>query len=563
LRYLERSRLVLSSTLKFLDQNLRLSKTGFYLFSIVSIIAVPLATAWSSVGHQLLGEFLVGIVLTLAVYLIYLLLISLQNKSALSEKYQISLVIILVIGAVRGLIFYYLLDLFDFEQPTDLVQRVLNSMLTTLIWLGIANVIIEVNRRYQRRFRAILSQLLVVNLRNSGSAQAGFAVIAQDLTLLQTRLEESYSSVRESSEDSESMLTAATEIRGQIEVALKPLSKRLWLNSMYEFPQIKFSRLFGDAIWNLKYSFKPILLIFTVSALVNLSPASGVTWSIVTGISGFVAFTLLESMRRLAIKALINHRALINFVFVLAVGLVSGMFSAIVLRIYNGEGSYYLAFLFSPYLSALVLASSAITLALSDRREILDNLSKGARRLTQSSNDSLQSSQAASYIHNSLQSELTAIAHEFELVAENPDKGKSRDVMEKLDALIRRSMGEDFSNFLESPESRFDRVIQSWSGLIKLETTIDRKLFTDPARANLFVQLVEESLVNSVRKGQASEVFISAFFTGSRLEIEIIDNGKFESTTNPGLGSAWIERFAVGEWKFESTESGTRLLVEL
>ena len=155
------------------------------------------------------------------------------------------------------------------------------------------------------------------------------------------------------------------------------------------------------------------------------------------------------------------------------------------------------------------------------------------------------------------------LAHEFELVAENPDRSKSTDFMEKLDALIRRSMGEDFSNFLESPETRFDRVIQSWSGLIKLDTKIDRKLFSDPARANLFVQLVEESLVNSVRKGQSSEVFICATFSGSRLEIVISDNGKFKSTTNPGLGSAWIERFAVGEWKFESSDSGTRLLVEL
>ena len=554
---------MLNSTRKFLDQNLRLSRTGFYLFSIVSIIAVPLATAWSSADRKLLGEFLIGIVLTFAIYQIYLVLILLQNKLALSEKYQISLLIILFIGSVRGLLFYYLLELLDFQQPTELVQRVLNSMLTTLIWLGMANVIIEVNRRYQRRFRAILSQLLVVNLRNSGSAQAGFAVIAQDLALLQTRLEESYLTVCESSEDSESMRTAANEIRDQIEIALKPLSKRLWLNSMYEFPQIKFSRLFGDAVWNLKYPFTPILLIFTISALVNLSPASGVTWSVVTGISGFIALILIESMRRLAIRKLSAQRARTNLVFVMTSGLVTGLFSAFTLRIYNGEGSYFLAFLFAPYLSALILTGSAITLALSDRREILNNLSKGARRLTQSSNDSLQSSQAASYIHNSLQSELTAIAHEFELVAENPDRSKSADVMEKLDALIRRSMGEDFSNFLESPETRFDRVIQSWSGLIKLDTKIDRKLFSDPARANLFVQLVEESLVNSVRKGQSSEVFISATFSGSRLEIVISDNGKFKSTTNPGLGSAWIERFAVGEWKFESSDSGTRLLVEL
>lgn len=554
---------MLSSTIKFLDQNLRLSKRGFYIFSIVSIIAVPLATAWSDGGEKLTNEFLIGLGLTAITFSIYWLLITLQNKLDLADFYLVSLLIIIITGATRGFLFYLFLSLFDYEQPTSLLQRVLNSILTTLIWLGIANVIVEVNRRYQRRFRAILSQLLVVNLRNSGSAQAGFAVIAQDLALLQTRLEESYSTVRESSEDSESMRTAANEIRGQIEIALKPLSKRLWLNSMYEFPQIRFSRLLGDAIWNLKYPFIPILLILTVSALVNLSPASGITWSVVTGVSGFVSFILIESLRRILVRQLTSLREIINLFFVLSAGLITGLFSALSLRIYNGEGSYFLALLFAPYLSALILTSSAITLALSDRREILDNLSKGARRLTQNTNDSLQSSQAASYIHNSLQSELTALAREFELVAENPGTGKSKKVMEKLDALIRRSMGEDFSNFLESPETRLERVIQSWSGIIELTLDIDRNLFTDPARANLFVQLVEESLANSVRKGQASIVKIKAAFIGSRLVIEISDNGRFEKKGNPGLGSAWIERFAVGEWKFESHETGTRLRVEL
>lgn len=554
---------MLRSSVKFLDQNLRLSQRGFFFFSFVSVIAVPLATAWSDHGQKLVSEFLIGLVLTFFTYVIYMTQIRYQDKFDLAENYFVSLIVILITGAARGFLFYLFLGLFDHIQPTSLLQRVLNSMLTTLIWLGLANVIVEVNRRYQRKFRAILSQLLVVNLRNSGSAQAGFAVIAQDLALLQTRLEESYSTVRESSEDSESMRTAAEEIRGQIEMALKPLSKRLWLNSMYGFPQIRFSRLLGDSVWNLKYPFTPILLIFTVSALVNLSPASGVTWSVVTGISGFAAFILIEIVRRTLVRHFNSRREVINLLFVLSAGLLTGLFSALTLRIYNGEGSYYLAVLFAPYLSVLILTSSAITLALSDRREILDNLSKGARRLTQSSNDSLQSSQAASYIHNSLQSELTALAHEFELAAENPGMGKSQEVMEKLDGLIRRSMGEDFSNFLESPETRFDRVIQSWSGIINLTLEIDRKLFTDPARANLFVQLIEESLANSVRKGHATTVLIKATFFGSRLDIEISDNGQFEKKGNPGLGSAWIERFAVGEWKFESTELGTRLLVEL
>jgi hypothetical protein len=58
-------------------------------------------------------------------------------------------------------------------------------------------------------------------------------------------------------------------------------------------------------------------------------------------------------------------------------------------------------------------------------------------------------------------------------------------------------------------------------------------------------------------------VKINATFIGSRLEIEISDNGYFDKSSKPGLGSAWLERYAVGDSKFDATESGTRLTVEL
>ena len=230
--FLERSRRVLSSFAKFLQQNLRLSKRGFYPYSIVSFLAVPLAIAWAAHRENWLTTTLIALVLTAITFVIYLGFLSLQQGLGLSENIASSLAIIIATGAIRGWLLHFTLGYFDYTQLAAALQRVLNSAFTTLIWLGLANLIVEVNRRYRRRFGAILSQLLVVNLRNSGSAQAGFAVIAHDLALLQTRLEESYSAVKESSEDSASMSTAATEIRTQIESALKPLSKRLWLNSV-------------------------------------------------------------------------------------------------------------------------------------------------------------------------------------------------------------------------------------------------------------------------------------------------------------------------------------------
>jgi signal transduction histidine kinase len=300
-----------------------------------------------------------------------------------------------------------------------------------------------------------------------------------------------------------------------------------------------------------------------LSTFVSLAPASGATYSIGSGVSLLLSFCLLEFFRRRAVTGVPSLKSSINLIFVSTIGIFTGFVSATALNLIDGGGSYFLALVLAPYISAIVIVGSAITLALSDRQEILSNLSKGAKRLTENTNHSLQSSQAASYIHNSLQSELTALAQQFELVAANPNKRQSEIVLEKLDALIRRSMGEDFSNFLESPESRLDRVLKSWDEIVTLKVNIDRLLFTDASRGMLFVQLVEESVANSVRKGNATEIAIDATFIGSRLEVQIKDNGQFNSENGAGIGTAWIERFSAGEWFITAVEGGTLLKVEL
>lgn len=555
---------MLKPLVDFLTENLRLSRTGYYLFSIPSIFAVPLATAWSETSYPFSTAFIIGILLTVLTYVIYLGLLLIRNRvpSKFEEDYKFATAAVIFTGICRGFLFYGILEFLDFEQPSSLMQRVLNSTFTTVIWFGLANIVVEVNRRYRRKFRAILSQLLVVNLRNSGSAQAGFAVIAHDLALLQTQLQDSYSSAKEASDDSDSMRTAAEEIRTQIEVALKPLSKRLWLESMYEYPQLKFSRLIGDSIWNLKYPFFPTAAILTMSTLVNLAPASGTTYSIGSGFSLLVSFCLLEFVRRRLVAIFSSLKSQINLLFVTTVGIFTGFSSATALNLFDKDGSYFLALVLAPYISAIVIVGSAITLALSDRREILSNMSKGAKRLTENTNHSMQSSQAASYIHNSLQSELTALAQQFEMVAANPNKKQSEIVLERLDALIRRSMGEDFSNFLESPEARLDRVLKSWDEIVTLKVNIDKLLFTDTSRGMLFVQLIEECLANSVRKGNATEITITATFNDSRLEVEIKDNGRFNAENGAGIGTAWIERFAASG-VITAVEGGTLLKAEL
>lgn len=547
----------------FLNENLRLSKTGFYLFSPVSILAVPLTIAGDDYkGPWLIGSF-IGFALTLASFAIYLALQFLASKVKLAASWKLNLALISLVGFARGAIFYALLELFEIPQPSPLIQRLFNSTFITFIWLSTANVAIEVNRRYKRKYRAILSQMMIMNFRNSDGVDSGFATIAEELTLLQEGLRKTYSAAQQSRVSDAAMKKVAEELHLHIESALKPISKRLWLTSTYKYPQLKFWRLILDAMTQVRYPTYLVAFTLFLSGVILLAPEFGWEASLTTNIFGFIFFLALELSRQRIVRIFARFAKGINLFFVISVGVWTGVLSTIALRIYDGTGSYALAFYLSPYTSALVITASAITLALSDRKLILENLSNEVHGISQTSLLPFQSSQAASYIHNSLQSELTALAHEFEKVAAKPESGRNEALMEKLDALIRRSISEDFANFLESPAKRLDRVLDSWNQIIELKADIDQNLFANSARGNLFVQLVEESLANSVRKGKATQVTISAALTANQLQVVISDNGTFDQSSTPGMGSAWIERHSVGDWNFEVTSSGTTLKVEL
>ena len=563
MHYLESNRLVFKRVTAFLDENLRLSKSGFLLFSPVSILAVPLTiSAYSSSNPWVIGTF-IGVLLSLITYIPYALAIVFLQKKVELKRWKVNILVTSVTGLFRGAVFYFLLQVFEIPQPSPFFQRLFNSTFITLVWLTIANIAIEVNRRYKRRYRAILSQLMIVSVRNGDGSNSGFSSISEELSLLQQGLRETYSEAERSIEKNTAMRKVAEDLHSHIESALKPMSRRLWVTSSYKFPQLKFWRLIIDAIGQLKYPTFTVASTLAASGLILLAPQLGLSFAIISSISGFIFFHLTEFTRTLIVKKFNSYEKLVNFIFVFSVGLITSAFATVVLRIYDGSGSFTLGVILSPYTSILIIAASAINLALSDRRLIIENLIKEVRELSQTSMFSFQNSQAASYIHNSLQSELTALAHEFEKVAESPEGGRSEALMEKLDALIRRSIAEDFANFLESPAERLERVLNSWSQIITLTTEIDMELFKDSARGNLFVQLIEESLANSVRKGKASKVTIVATLTDNQLRVEIIDNGTFDESPTPGMGSAWIERHSVGDWSFETSNVGTTLRVEL
>jgi signal transduction histidine kinase len=165
----------------------------------------------------------------------------------------------------------------------------------------------------------------------------------------------------------------------------------------------------------------------------------------------------------------------------------------------------------------------------------------------------------ASYLHNSLQSELLAIAGQLEDAANSNDREKSAEILQRVSSLISRSFIDDFQKFAESPLERLETVRKSWSGILEIEIDIPEVALAFPARNASLVQTIEEFAANSFRHGKATKITVIASENSVGLHLTLKSNGSKKVSTKRGLGSEWLDQIAIGSWGMQSSLTGTTL----
>jgi signal transduction histidine kinase len=404
-------------------------------------------------------------------------------------------------------------------------------------------------------------------MRSSDALDPSFALVARDLAKIQRRLDATYKSSQESIPNPAVASNAAREIREQIDSALRPLSQRLWLDSLYEYPKVRIYPLLLQATKNLKFPLTPLIAIYGVTTTFNYSVTFGLYKGATRALVGTLFLLFMEKVRRFLVEKYSGARISINITYLIFIGVIINFIST--LSTDALEISTFLPYymILAPEVGGLIVIISAVYLAATDRTAILNSL-KGQLDLTNKKLDSKYKEytagnmQLASYLHNSLQSELIAIATQLDLVAKEPKSGEVEKVLERLFSIVNRSMSEDLLNYLEVPEVRYQRMKTSWSGIAKISDQIDPMVFVDNARSTLFVQLIQEAISNAVRKGGAKSIQISACYLEDVLQVVIKSDGELDPTAKAGLGDKWIERFAVSDWRFKAEGCGTVLEVD-
>jgi signal transduction histidine kinase len=204
--------------------------------------------------------------------------------------------------------------------------------------------------------------------------------------------------------------------------------------------------------------------------------------------------------------------------------------------------------------------------ALDDREAVLASLREGigANLLTSEINAVQQrqfQSKAATHLHNTVQSRLTAAALHLEHAATVHDDALAQSSLDQARSVLAnvRLRGE----MQQDPRERLEEIIIAWSGIATITVQGSHHLI-DIDRWHIAVDAIEEAAANAIRHGGAKTLEITVRPDACGLVVSISDDGApTHSTNQSGFGHQWMTSITNGEWKRERTNTGSAVTLHV
>ncbi len=546
-------------------RNFRLSRQGFWLYSPISILGFPVSVLVANKDASPITSLASGAFLTFVTYFIYLIQLIILKYIIQGEYLRVTLFFIVpfLTGASRGVIFYYFVEFLDLTQPSDLNNRILSSTFTTVFWLVFANYIVSVTRNFRFQYQASLRHYLLgdsANKKTGNISEENKKVLEN----LQIRLSASVKNYIDK-DDPDSFRSLSGILANQINDQIKPLSQRILVKNLSEFPSVQYKQLMKDALVSLDFSWKWFFVIITSLAFIsNFSLRSLPETALRTTsflVPLYLLMTIFSKLRKIFKISIIWS----NIIFLVLVGIVPVIFSEKLAQLLAYNGNWLATFIISPVAPVVMYVLALLRLTQQDREMIIDTLQKST---TEKSSDlpgeiAIESAAIASYLHNTLQSELLALSRQLEVAANEQDPIKSAELLQKVTSRVNRSITDEYKQFTVSPLERLDVVIESWRGILEIHIDIPKELLAENRKNSTIVQTIEEVATNISRYDVATELVVSAQAKGEGIILTFQSNGSGKLVKSKGSGTAWLNQIARSEWSIEKNRIGTILTIEI
>jgi len=532
-------------------EGLRFSAAVTVIYAIASFLGAFIAFSASGSGFALM----VGAsALVTAAAIMILLLLRLFVSGSRDVHVVVFLLISLGVGILRGVLMVALAVPLDLIPEANVTTQVVNSGVSAVVWLFLAALLLSSRERYRHKYRSLLVQGAAGTQPNSlvdtdWDHNPAIISMRQNLAIHMSEIGTAPSV--------ESLTETSDAIRNEIENNLRPLSHRLWFGSFDEYPHVRLTRLIRDSVTYFRMPVWPISITWLIGGLVGGPMLFGTVRGIIaTLISTIVLVGLLVLFRSLAVRQPSLSRGI---GYLLVAGTVPLVVADLVLLTFGFPSDFSvssgLAVSLPLALIAIMLMGLGISLANSDRAAVLAVAQRYAVENVIGASNSLE---ASTYIHNTLQSELTGVALQLKQAAQSGDPELSRKAMARAREMLNRSFTADYADKRINPREHAAKVAKAWQGICAVQIDMSGDVAQD-VRATTVTQAAEELIANAVRHGGATEVNITLELvtTGIRLTGRI--NRTWAETDRAGLGTDWFATLSPQGVQTEQISGWTEL----
>lgn len=548
----------------------------FLIFSLFGPIGVAVTIPRDEITLAQRGEWLIiGVIaqIVLGMYLLAVAHFLLPRVQRRVRPLTMVLSLLAIGGLLRGVVIHQLPPLFELSDSSSFILRVLNSSITVTVAMAVIGLIFEGQARYIQEYQDLYHKFLLlkrerqiyITTKPAERLSEVSAYIEKVTSTLKGHLES-----LDKSEISESDAEAvADEIKQVIEKKIRPLSHRLWLDRSNHVLRFKLSRLIIDSLLAKQVPLYAITIFFLAANLIGIGITEGIVVSVVVTVPCVLSIFLILFIED---KLRDNHVVIGNWlhpVVLILLSIVPATVTMEMVELINQDRPNAYIFwqlaLMNPLLVILITIINQIFL---DRAKILELLDKTV------TNDLLeehlhtlarmnQDSEIATYLHGSLQAELTAIALQLQQAAAAGDKSGVRKMVKMAQIIINRDISADFISHENSPIDKLHEFAQAWQGIAEIKIKLEDTEHYAIDFLSDVSQLIEEAISSAVRFGMATQVEVRGAREGNYFHLTITDNGHNAGGPSQGLGSRILDELAPELWKRKFMDHGTILDIHL
>ena len=551
-----------------------LSQTAFLAFVPVGILGVAIIIPVEKVtASQRFDWFLVGVIAQAVLAIAIFVFNKIYFRFIKGAKFSVAYILFALFtsGALRGIAIGQAAPIFDLADSIAPVVRAINSGITVVIWMGIIGLMLEAQSSYVREYQDLYQRFLMLK---SGRLPDGRALnsgrlseIAEQVAQMTSPVRTKLAKLSEGSFTDAQVREAVADLQQVVKEQIRPLSHRLWFDRTSHLLKFRISNLLLDAF---KTDETPILFftaLTTFSIFVGTTVSMGINIGAVISLIFGITIYMLFTLEKLLLKIEMIKSRFIHPIFLILVATVPLLLTHVYFNLseiaywslYSNvgvAGSVFLTAIFTTMLSQSLI----------DRAKIIDILttqitSGYVEEHLQAIARMTEDSEIASYLHSSLQSELTAVALKLDQAAKSGNRDEVKSIIQYAQIVIERDLTVNFHAGEHSPLERINALLDAWRGIADIKIDLQKIELCETQVLTDISQVIEEAVSDAVRFGNANLISISGDASPDHYYFKVTDNGKSKPQGGSGLGTILLDEIAPNLWRREFALESTILEV--